>query len=93
MIDRITCFLSFTSGFPVLGNLTDMYTLLSTKHGTQNYFNRPAIETTQRFVSYLFLTLNQNDNNENFCFDSLTAILNFVDRCLKYSINYLKANR
>ncbi len=54
MIYRITCFLSFTSGIPVVGNLTVLYTLLSTKHGSQNYFDRPAIETTERFVSHLF---------------------------------------
>jgi hypothetical protein len=56
MIYRITCFLSFTSGIPVVGNLTILYTLLSTKHGSQNYFDRPAIETTERFVSYLLNT-------------------------------------
>jgi hypothetical protein len=54
MIDLITCFLSFTSGVPVVGNLTVLWTLLSTKHGSQNYFDRPAIETTERFVSHLF---------------------------------------
>lgn len=44
---------SFTSGIPVVGNLTILYTLLSSNKqiGSQSYFDRPAIETTERYVS------------------------------------------
>ncbi|CAG2105524.1 unnamed protein product [Medioppia subpectinata] len=42
---------NFTSGVPVIGNLTIVYTLLSSNKQmvSQNYFDRPAIETTERY--------------------------------------------
>lgn len=44
---------SFTSGIPVTGNLTILYTLIPAKQTptTGSLFDRPAIEHTERFVS------------------------------------------
>jgi len=90
MIDRITYFLSFTNGVPVVGNLTVLYTLLSTKHGLQNYFDRPAIETTLGFQSTnCFYSL----IDSSFCINTLMSLYKVYLQLSERFHNKLKNNK